>query len=261
MSLPFKLNQIELPTMATIATYPALSVGLCIFTFLALLVDTYFGTAISHAVSLYPYAPAHFDMNRLSMYLLFHQGLFHWLFNIIALFTPLAMFERAHGTVYTGITLNLLAVVAGLQYCILGVFLYPETHVIGLSGVVFSFMSFYAYKEHQVQPVLYTFKFQGREHSIPTLYSPIFFLFVTSILLPGSSFFGHLAGMSTGYLLAMDYLRILYPPSKVVLFIEKKLSTPISCLQSVVTYYTEAEAVEFRGVSYNPILSQGPETA
>lgn len=260
MSFP-NLSQFDLPTMATIATYPALTVGLCIFTFVLLLADTYAGTYLSHAVSLYPYAPAHFDMNRVSMYLLFHQGLFHWLFNIVALFTPLAMFERSHGTVYTGVTLNLMAVVAAVQYCVVGMLLYPETHVIGLSGVVFSFMSFYAYKEHQVHPVLYTFKFQGREISIPTLYSPILFLFVTVVLVPGSSFFGHLAGISTGYFLAMDYLKILYPPSKVILFIEEKLATPISWLDGVVTYYPEADAIEFRGVSYNPILTPVVETA
>lgn len=256
----FDYSQWSYPNLSTVSHYPALTVGISLFTFALLLVDLGTGHSLAHKFSLFPLAPIKFDLNRISFYLLFHQGLIHWALNVAGLFTPLSIFEKTHGTVYTGITLNLLAVTAALQYSLVGLLLFPHTHVIGLSGVVFSFFSFFAYKEHQLKPVIYTFKLQGREYSIPTLYSPFVALLVTLIILPGSSFFGHLAGISSGYLLAMDKLKILYPPSKVILWIENKLAGPIGLLDGVVVYYKEQDSVDARGISYTPILTQDEES-
>lgn len=261
MPSPINLDQLALPNLSTISHYPALSIGLSVFTFLLLIIDLSTNQALSQKFSLHPNAPFELDFNRLSFYLLFHRSFFHWLLNMVALFTPLAIFERTHGTVYTGVTLNVLAATAGLQFCLLGKLIFPSTHVVGLSGVVFLFMSYTAYKEHEHKPVIYTFKFQGREVSIPTLYSPFILLLVCTILLPGSSFWGHLAGISSGYLLALNYFRVLYPPLKVILFIESKLCKPISLLGGVVVYYDEENAINQRGVSYNPLLSTDAEAA
>jgi membrane associated rhomboid family serine protease len=261
MLSPLFINKLALPNLATITQYPALTVGLSVFTFLLLVIDLCSNQALSQKFSLYPNAPFEFDLNRLSFYLLFHRGFTHWLLNVVGLFSPLAIFERTNGTVFTGVTLNVLAVTAGLQFCIVGKLLYPNTQVIGLSGVVFLFMSFMAYKEHHTTPVIYTFKYQGSEVSIPTLYSPFIFLIVCMVLIPGSSFWGHLAGISSGYLLALGYIKFLYPPLKAILFIERKLQTPINALRSLVVYYKEEEAIEQRGVSYNPLLSSDPESA
>lgn len=241
------------PTIASLLQYPALTVGLAIFTFGLLVVDLVTGHFLAHKFSLYPSAPFEFDLNRLLFYLLFHQNLLHWLFNVVGLFTPMALFERAHGTIHTGITLNLLAVVAGLQFCVLGLVIYPDSNVIGLSGVVFSFLSFYAFKEHQLQPVLHTFQFQGRQHSIPTLWAPVILLVVTLFVFPASSFFGHLAGISLGYLLAMGKINILYPPLKVVLWIENKASPAIALLDGLVTFVNEDDAIHGRGTAYTSI--------
>lgn len=254
-------KSLAFPNLSTISKYPALTVGLAIFTFVLLIIDLATSHALASKLSLYPGAPFHFDLNRLSFYPLFHQGFIHWVLNVVGLFTPMAIFERSHGTVYTGVTLNLLAVTAALQYCIVGSLLCPNTHVIGLSGIVFSFFSYIAYKEHELKPVIFTFKLSGREYSIPTLYSPFVFLVVTFILLPSSSLFGHLAGIGSGYLLGMDKLKILYPPSKIILFIEQKLQKPISLLDGIVVYYKEEDAIATRGVSYNPLLSQDVESA
>lgn len=256
----FDYSQWSYPNLSTVSHYPALTVGISLFTFVLLLIDLGTGHSLAHKFSLFPLAPIKFDLNRISFYLLFHQGLIHWGLNIAGLFTPLSIFEKTHGTVYTGVTLNLLAVTAALQYSLVGLLLFPHTHVIGLSGVVFSFFSFFAYKEHQLKPVIYTFKLQGREYSIPTLYSPFVALLVTLIILPGSSFFGHLAGISSGYLLAMDKLKILYPPSKVILWIEDKLAGPIGLLDGIVVYYKEHDSVDARGISYTPILAQDEES-
>lgn len=240
---------------------PALTVGLGIFTFVLLAVDVIASHAIATKVSLYPGAPFHLDLNRLSLYPLFHQGLIHWALNYAAIFQPLSRFEVAHGTVYTGVTLNVLAVTAALQYSIVGILLFPNTHVVGLLGIVFSFAAYYAYKEHHTSPVLYTFKLQGREVLIPTLYAPFVFLVATVFLLPGSSFFGHLAGIGSGYLLALDKLKFMYPPSKIILWIEGKVAAAIALLDGLVVYYKEEDAIPQRGISYNPILNKDVESA
>lgn len=60
---------------------------------------------------------------------------------------PLAVFETRNGTIHTGVTLNLLTVIAALQYCIVGLIFYPNTGVIGLSGIAFLLMSYMAYHE------------------------------------------------------------------------------------------------------------------
>lgn len=250
----------ELPTLATLKKYPALTVGYVIFTFLLLVADAATSGALSRTFALYPGAPLKFDLNRLSFYLLYHNGLFHWAFNMVALFTPMARFETTHGTIYTGITLNLITILAGLQYCIVGLFLYPNEYVVGSSGVVFTFYTYYSYKEHLLNPILHTLKFQGREIQIPTLYSPFLLLVVCAIFMPQSSIWGHLAGISTGYILVLGYMKVLYPPSKVALYIERKLSTGITHLGELVRYYRELELVDVRGQTYTSIFDEDTVT-
>ena len=240
--------------LAFLQEYPALTVGLPIFTLVLLFLDAILGRVLSGACSLYPGAIFHLDMNRVLLYLLFHQNLPHWLLNSVALATPLALYERTHGTVNTGITLNLLAVVTAIPYLIVGSLIFPNVHVVGLSGIVFLLLAFTAFKEHGHNPVLYTFKLSGREYSIPTLWSPFFFLLV-SVFMPGSSFWGHLFGITTGYLLGMGKLDVLFPPLRAVIWIENKLARPISSLDGLVTFIREEDAVALRSVSYRPLFS------
>lgn len=247
------------PSLSKLQEYPALTVGLVIFTFLLLVYDVSLDFSLSYKFALYPDAPLSFDLNRLSFYLLFHQGLFHWALNIASLVFPLALFEQKHGTIHTGITLNLLAVITGLQFCIVGHFLYPETHVIGLSGVVFSFISYIAFNEHKYNPILYQFKVASYDVDVPTLYGPFIYLIVTSIIFPGSAFFGHLFGITTGFMLGAGYIKPLYPPVKIVLFIEDKLARPIAKLNQIVHWVHEKDAQSSRSVVYEPLLSTDPE--
>lgn len=243
--------------------YPALTVGLTIFTLFLFIIDLLTQHSLGHKFALYPGAIFEFDLNRLSFYLLFHTDFFHWLFNVIALFQPLATYERAHGTIYTGVLLNLLTVVAGLQYSILGTFLVGnQTKIIGLSGIVFLLLAYTAYKEHFTTPVLYTLNFgNGRSVQLPTLYSPFVLLVACTILLPNGSFLGHLCGISAGYLLGMDYLKILFPPHKIILFIDSKCDRAIRLLDGVVVFVREGDAVSTRSVGYVPILSNDLESA
>ncbi|KAH3903523.1 putative rhomboid protease RBD2 SCDLUD_001164 [Saccharomycodes ludwigii] len=63
-----------------------------------------------------------FDLKKfghLSLYPLQHASILHILFNSIALFSLLSLFEREKGTIRTGVLLNLFAVIAGIFYCLL----------------------------------------------------------------------------------------------------------------------------------------------
>lgn len=245
----------HLPANFQLKDYPALTVGLPLFTLLLLIIDTIFSGKLKHVFGLDPFAPFRLDLNKISFYVVIHNGFFHWLINTVALFAPMYHFERAHGTVYTGITLNLLAVTAALQYCIVGMVLYRHTHVIGLSGIIFLFLTYFSVKEHEFKPVAFSL---GPNYNLPTKYSPFVSLILCAILIPGSSFFGHLAGISSGYLLAYGKLAVLYPPVKAILFIESKI--PLKrLLAPLVEFISEEDGIELRNVSYLPFLSQDSE--
>lgn len=243
--------------LAALKEAPALSVGILIF---ASLFQAIYPKD-SKALLLSPSAPLDLNLNALSFYIFPHVNWFHLLLNLVLLYPLLSRFERTHGTVYTGVTLNLLAVVTALQYCIVGLVLYPLDYAGGLSGIVFSLLTFFCYKEHVASPVIATFKFNGREALIPTLYFPFINLLIVGILIPSTSFFGHLFGIVAGYLLAMDKIKFMYPPLKVLLFIELKVEPGILQLKKIVNYIREDDALAERGVSYQPILSTDVEVS
>ncbi|CCG24991.1 Rbd2 protein [Candida orthopsilosis Co 90-125] len=248
------------PSLGTLKQIPALTAGLPIFTFILCFLKNTLGFKFSSLI-LYPTSPLEFNLNALSLYSLIHVGYLHWLLNICAIFTPLAMYEKRHGTVYTGITLNLLTVIAALQYCIVGLFFYPETGVVGLSGVGFSFIAYMAYKEHQYKPVLETFNIGSREIKIYTLAAPFIAAVVCLIVFPASSLPGHLAGISTGFLLAKGYINKLFPPSSIILKIENFVAPGIALIDQIVSYHKEEDAVHVRSVQYAPILAEGDAEA
>ncbi|KAI5965126.1 RBD2 [Candida theae] len=242
-------------TLVILKNTPALTAGLPIFTFILCFLKNTLGFEFSSLI-LYPRSPLEFNLNALSFYSMIHVGYLHWFLNICAIYTPLSIYEKRHGTVYTGITLNLLTVIAALQYCIVGSFLYPETGVVGLSGIAFSFLAYMAYKEHQYKPVLETFNIASREIKIYTLATPFIAAVACLIVFPASSLPGHLAGISTGFLLAKGYIAKLFPPSSVILKIESFVAPGIAFIGQIVSYYKEEDAVNGRGVQYEPLFGQ-----
>lgn len=229
---------------------PALSVGIVIFSVLFYVV---YPSGLT-ALVLYPNAPLKLNMNAISFYIFPHVNLVHLVMNLVALFPLISRFELANGTVNTGVTLNLLAVAAALMYCVPGLLLFPKSGAAGLLGICFSFLTYYCHKEHVQTPVLYRFNVALHEVQIPTEYFPFINLFLIALLVPLTSFFGHLAGIGAGYLLALDYLKLLYPPLKVVLFIERKLAPGINQLKRLVDFISEEDAVSERGVAYRPLF-------
>lgn len=81
---------------------------------------------------------------------------------------------------------------------------------------------------------------------MPTLATPLIPLILIAIFVPGSSFFGHLFGLTAGYALAYGYLGKLAPPSKVIEYIESKLDGLINLIPSIFIYYREVEVKEQR---------------
>lgn len=236
---------------------PALSVGICIFSVLFNL----FLSKDSKTLVLYPGTPLKLDLNTVSFYIFPHVNWIHLFVNLISLFPLLSVFERENGTIHTGITLNLLAVVTAIAYCIPGLLLYPEEGVAGLLAIFFSFLTYFCQKERAVTPVIFLFKIARHEVSVPTEYFQFVNLFVIAILIPSTSFFGHLAGIGAGYLLAFDYLRVLYPPLRIVQLIEVKLSGLILLINQIVNFILEEDALVKRGNGYSPILSTDLEAS
>lgn len=248
------MASLEIPTLdqlrQKLKATPALSVGIIVFSILFFLIYP----ADSHALLLSPWSPYDLNLNAISFYIFPHVNVIHLGLNLFCLFPLLSRYEKTHGTVYTGITLNVVAVVTAIQYCLVGMLLYPNLLAGGLLGECFSFLTYYCFKEHVAMPVLYTFKYNGREILIPTLYFPFVNLLLVTILMPSSSFFGHLAGIGAGYLLASGKINFMFPPAKVILFIEKHLSKGIAKLQLLVYFLREEDAINERGLTYKPIF-------
>lgn len=219
---------------------PALSIGLVLFlTFLYLL---NFFVAVNDKIALSPKSLTSFDLNRLSLYPLGHLSIFHLILNLSAIVTPISVFERRHGTVYTGVVLNLLAISAALLYCVIGLIFYPDASVLGASAWVFSFAGFFAYQESLIKPT-YTI---SPSYHLPTIATPLVPILIIAILVPGSSLIGHLFGLASGYALAYGIFTKLVPPSNVIEWIEEKVDKLIQLIPEPIEYYREVDAKHIR---------------
>ncbi|QNP96897.1 YALIA101S01e02806g1_1 [Yarrowia lipolytica] len=225
---------------------PALSLGLPIFlTVIFLLSQRY--VWIEDDLELRSTALTNFELNRISFYPLVHATWFHLLLNLVALQPIVSQFERVNGTVRTGIVLNILAVVTAIPWCLLSIGFFPDEAVLGSSAWIFSFMGYWAIRESSKQPTTQL----APNLVVPTWLLPIIYLVVIAIVIPSSSFIGHLLGLIAGWMMALGYLDVLIEPSsKVVLWIEKKISRVIDLIpSSIVTFYREEGALDTRAAA------------
>lgn len=234
----------------TSGRYAALALGLLVF--LTIIFTLSFFTNILEDIALEPKALFYLNLNRLLNYPLGHVSLLHLLLNIAALYGPLSRFEMTHGTVYTGIVLNVLAMATAVPFCLVGIVFFRNVKVLGASAWVFSFAAYFAHIKSKSQPVVRI----NLNFSIPTLYSPVLFLLLVTILIPGSSFWGHLFGLIAGYLLAFKKLdRLVQPPTKkVVPFIESKIGFLIDLIPSQFNYLREETALTYRSLGAPGII-------
>jgi hypothetical protein len=61
-------------------------------------------------------------------------------------------------------------------------------------------------------------------YRVPTLVVPLFFLLLTSLIVPHTSLLGHLLGVGLGYAWGFGYLKFLVPPEKITRWIEEKMN-------------------------------------
>ncbi|SCU81063.1 LAME_0B05512g1_1 [Lachancea meyersii CBS 8951] len=241
------LPQLKMPDGKPAA---ALSTGLMIFMFLLYVANFVFN--INGHISLRPDALFKLNLNSISLYPLGHLSFVHLLMNSISLYGPLTIFERSHGTVHTGVILNLLAVFTAIPYCLLGSLFFSKTEVIGSSGWCFSLLAYFSFKESIIRPRQQIFN----NYSLPTRYVPLAILLLVTIFFPGSSFWGHSIGLCWGYVLGSQEVHAakLLPPSSLIQKIEGKLDRAIAAIPLGVKFYREAEAN--RADSYTSLFGE-----
>ncbi|PYI11572.1 rhomboid protein 2 [Aspergillus sclerotiicarbonarius CBS 121057] len=160
-------------------------------------------------------------MYRLNTYPFIHLGFFHALLNVLALTPLLERFEAEHGTL-TAVALfigPLSTLPAGIYILVEKFVLHRNTAVVGSSIWVFLLLGSEAIRTFKSNPY-----FSLGTTKIPTWTSPLFACALVSILVPNTSFLGHLSAILVGYLLGLGFLKIFVPPEKVLRWIEGKLN-------------------------------------
>lgn len=89
----------------------------------------------------------------------------------------------------------------------------------GASVWVFLLLGVEAIPAYRVRP---TFAVAG--YDIPSWTTVLALLLVVEVLVPSSSFLGHVCGLVVGYAYGLDYLKFLAPPDKALRWVEGKLN-------------------------------------
>lgn len=132
------------------------------------------------------------------------------------------------------------AVITGLLYCIVGQLLYPTVSVAGSSGWCFTFFGYFAVLESHIRP---RYAIGGSGFGIPTIMTPLVLLLVIAVLIPGSSFWGHLFGLIIGYAVGLKepWVHKLLPPGWIITKIESNFDALIALIPFGVKYYKDEE--------------------
>lgn len=148
----------------------------------------------------------------------------HWLFNTVSLF-QLGFLESVYGSAeYAYLSLDLVLVTMGICVTMDHILIhrYNMTDVaqrtaVGYSCVLFAWMVAASVRMKTFCPIFLFPSFCFDTHNIPLIglpvnAGPIILLIVTKIVIPQSSFLGHLSGIVIGYPLAWNWLDWLTPP-------------------------------------------------
>jgi len=160
-------------------------------------------------------------MYRTNTFPLIHAGFFHMLLNTIAITPLLERFEAEYGTLTSlALFFGPLSTIPALIYTFIerGI-LRGNTAVIGASVWVFTLLGAEAIKTYRTNP-----NFVIGTTQIPTWTTPLVLAIFTSVLVPNTSFLGHLSGLAVGYLWGLGYIKFLAPPEKILRWIEGKMN-------------------------------------
>ncbi|KAI1412697.1 hypothetical protein F5Y13DRAFT_162510 [Hypoxylon sp. FL1857] len=160
-------------------------------------------------------------MYRINTFPLIHINFFHALFNILSLTPLLERFENEFGTLTSlALFFGPLTTIPAVIYIFIEKFiLRGNTAVMGASIWVFLLLGVEAIRTFKTNPYLVI-----GTHHVPTWTTPLVLVLVIEALIPSTSFVGHLCGVGTGYLFGLGYLKFLYPPEKILRWIEGRLN-------------------------------------
>ncbi|XMA13819.1 hypothetical protein WAI453_006610 [Rhynchosporium graminicola] len=161
------------------------------------------------------------SMYRTNTFPLIHAGFFHAFMNILALTPLLERFEAEHGTLTTlALFTGPLSTIPALLYTFVerGV-LRMNTTILGASIWVFTLVAMEAVKTYKSNPY-----FMLGTTQIPTWITPFVMVLFVSVLVPNTSFLGHVCGLAFGYGWGLGYLKFLAPPERALRWIEGKLN-------------------------------------
>ncbi|BFZ56492.1 hypothetical protein PYCC9005_003539 [Savitreella phatthalungensis] len=217
--------------VARVRTLPPFTLGVtCVMGLVVtagLLVDivAWFSLAPSNIWSL--------ELSRLTTYPLAHLGLLHFLINLIAFLSLCARFEARHGTLRSlTMFLGPFESVPGLIYCFIeGAIFRKNTAIVGCSGWIFVLLAI----ESKTELTL-----SGRR--IPGWAVPLILVGFAALLLPGSSLFGHLAAVATGFVFGTGKVDFVLLPLGVCNFVEQRILAVV--LGYVPRYVTAEQAMK-----------------
>ncbi|KAL3426168.1 rhomboid protein 2 [Phlyctema vagabunda] len=161
------------------------------------------------------------SMYRTNTFPLVHAGFLHTLFNLVAVTPLLERFEAEYGTLTTlALFFGPLSTIPAILYTIIerGL-LGMNTTVLGASTWVFTLLAMEAIKTYKTNP-----NFTLGTTQIPTWITPLVLVLFTSVLIPHTSFLGHVCGLLVGYGWGLGYLKFLAPPEKILRWIEGKMN-------------------------------------
>lgn len=201
---------------------PVITTGVCGFMVLTYIFSIFNGSLLKNwSLSVNSLIVDH-KTSVLNTYPLVHISFIHLFFNLIVLYTVLSEFEITHGSLHTAITLNTLGAVTGIAYSItILIFKYLnlttdsslESHILGSSGWVFAFLTVHSCYKSIKYPSTNIYN----SYNVPTIFIPLFYLIVSSILVPNSSFLGHLISIILGFLIYLNIFSLLtIPPFKIL---------------------------------------------
>jgi len=156
-----------------------------------------------------------------------HANILHILFNSIALIHFSSNFEKHVGSVLLVYIVLIFTVLIAVFYSftaqVFSIFFiskWMNTCTIGISGVLFSFITIESLQNETIKHV--------RGIEIPSKYNPWILLVFTQLLWPKASFLGHLGGIVIGYLYYMGLLDKIMLQHNTIYNIEQSLPFDLS---------------------------------